>query len=218
VRLGIFGGTFDPIHRGHLSMARSAVERFRLDRLLLVPAPQPPHKPDREITAWRHRYAMAVLASQDLDRVEVSDVEGSRPGPSFTVETLEHFRHQVGPQAGLFFLMGSDSLAELPLWKDHTRILDLAHVVVAPRPGIDRNEALSSLGPEMAAHVVEDGGPGGRPAGGIFWLDWEPVDISGSEIRLRLAAGEELEDVVPAPVAAYISKYRVYPVSRSSEA
>jgi nicotinate-nucleotide adenylyltransferase len=218
VRLGILGGTFDPIHRGHLSIARATVERFGLDRLLLVPAPQPPHKPGRDITAWRHRHAMAVLASRDLDRVEVSDVEGTRSGPSFTVETLDHFRRQVGPGAGLFFVMGSDSLAELPLWKNHTRILDLAHVVVAPRPGIDRGEALAALGPEMAARIAEGGTAEEAPAGSIFWLDWEALDISGSEIRRRLAAGVALENVVSAPVAAYISKHRIYPVSRSPQA
>ncbi len=217
--LGIFGGTFDPIHRGHLAMARSAVERYGLDRLLLVPAWQPPHKTDRALTEWHHRFAMAALACQNLDRVHVSAVEKMRSGMSFTVETLEHFRHRVGPEAPILFLMGSDSLAELPAWKDHTRLLELAHILVAPRPGVEREAALAALGPELARRALreesEQGAPPADPAGSILWLDWQPVELSGSEIRRRLEAGESIENLVPPPVAAYILQHRIYPESRS---
>jgi nicotinate-nucleotide adenylyltransferase len=218
--LGIFGGTFDPIHRGHMAMARRAVERFGLDRLLLVPAWQPPHKTGRTLAAWRHRFAMAGLACQDLDRVHVSAVEKIRSGMSFTVETLEHFRGRVGPDAPIVFLMGSDSLAELPAWKDHARLLELAHILVAPRPGVERNLALAALGPDLRRRAVtesEQEGPPAGPAGSILWLDWQPLDLSGSEIRRRLGAGEPIEDLVPPPVAAYILRHRIYPESRSPQ-
>lgn len=219
--LGIFGGTFDPIHHGHLAMARAAVGRYGLDRLLLVPAWQPPHKTGRTLTAWRHRFAMVGLACQDLDRVHVSAVEKMRSGMSFTVETLDHFRARVGPEVPLLFLMGSDSLAELPAWKDHTRLLELAHIVVAPRPGVKRDAAVAALGPELARRAVTEESEEERPpvdsAGSILWLDWQALDISGSEIRRRLGAGEPVEELVPPSVAAYILEHRIYPEPRSPE-
>ena len=212
--LGIFGGTFDPIHRGHLAIATSAVEWLDLRQLLLVPAAQPPHKPGIAVTAVRHRLEMVARASEHLERIEVSAVEQTRSGPSFTVETLEHFRHREGPEAALVFVMGSDSLAELPLGKDHRRILELAHVLVAPRAGLRREDALAALGPDLSNRVAV--APEGA-AGTILWLDWEPLAISGSLIRRRLAAGESIDKLVPPPVAAYISKYRIYPEPRSPE-
>jgi nicotinate-nucleotide adenylyltransferase len=215
--LAIFGGTFDPIHRGHLAIATATRDRLGVDRLLLVPARQPPHKPERAITAWHHRFAMAVLASQELERIEASAVEGERAGRSFTVETLAHFRAEVGPEPPLLFVMGSDSLAELPLWKEHRRILELAHLVVAPRPGVEREAALAGLGPDLAGRVADARGRPGRPAGDIFWLGGPTVDLSGSELRRRLAAGASVEELVSPPVAAYISKYRIYPVRRNPE-
>jgi len=218
--LGVFGGTFDPIHLGHVAMARCAVERYRLDRLLLVPAWQPPHKAGRVLTEWQHRFAMAALACRDLDRVHVSAVEKMRSGVSFTVETLEHFRDRVGPDVPVLFLMGSDSLAELPSWKDHTRLLELAHILVAPRPGVERRTALEALGPELGRRAVkeesEQEGPPAEPAGSILWLDWQPLAISGSEIRRRLSLGESIEELVPPPVAAYILQHRIYPEARST--
>jgi len=219
--MGIFGGTFDPIHRGHMAMASSAVQSYGLDRLILVPAWQPPHKTDRALTEWHHRFAMAALACQDLDRVHVSAVEKMRSGMSFTVETLEHFRDQVGPDAPILFLMGSDSLAELPAWKDHTRLLELAHILVAPRPGVERQAALAALGTDLARRAVLPGsekeGRPTDPAGSILWLHWQPLEVSGSEIRHRAGAGEPVEDLVPPPVAAYILQHRIYPESRSME-
>jgi nicotinate-nucleotide adenylyltransferase len=219
--LGIFGGTFDPIHRGHVAIARRTVQRFGLDRLLVVPAWQPPHKAGRALTPWQHRFAMSALACKGLEQVRVSAVEKMRSGTSFTVETLEHFRERVGTGAAMLFVMGSDSLAELPLWKEHTRLLELAHLVVAPRPGVRREAAVAALGPELARRAVpeegEQAGPPRDPAGSILWLDWEALDISGSEIRRRARAGEPIEDLVPPAVAAYISRYRIYPESRSPE-
>jgi nicotinate-nucleotide adenylyltransferase len=218
--LGIFGGTFDPVHCGHLAMARRAVERYELQRMLLVPAWQPPHKKGAMITEWQHRFAMVELACQFMERVQASAVEKQRSGMSFTVETLEHFRGQAGPDVPILFLMGSDSLADLPGWKEHRRLLELAHLVVAPRPGLDRRRSAEALGAGLSSRIVaeedEHPGPPAEPAGSILWLDWKPVDISGSEIRRRIRAGEEITGLVPAAVAAYISKHRVYPEPRST--
>ncbi len=215
--LGIFGGTFDPIHRGHLAIATSVVEGLDLARLLLVPASEPPHKPGVAVTDFRHRLAMVAAACEPLDRIEVSAVEQERSGPSFTVDTLEYFRNQEGPKVPLVFVMGSDSLAELPLWKDHRRILELAHVLVAPRPGLRREEALAGLGPDLASRVSTHGSKAAleEPTGSILWLDWTPLDISGSRIRRMVASGEPIEELVPSSVAAYISRYRIYPEPRS---
>jgi nicotinate-nucleotide adenylyltransferase len=218
--LGVLGGTFDPVHGGHLAIARAAQERFAPERFLLMPAWQPPHKPGEVITPWHHRFAMAVLACQDIDGVEASAAEGLRRGPSFTVETLEALRRDLEPDDPLLFLMGADSLAELHLWKEHRRLLDLAHLVVAPRPGTDRDRIRSGLEPGLAARWVplgaEERAAGGslEPAGQIFWMEMPPVDLSGSRIRDRVRSGEPLGGLVPPAVAAYIFKYRIYPAPR----
>jgi nicotinate-nucleotide adenylyltransferase len=216
VRLGLFGGTFDPIHRGHIALARSVRDLFDLNRLLLLPAWVPPHKLGAEVSEWRHRFAMAELACGEVDRVEPSGLEGSRPGPSYTVETLEQFRAELATSDPLLFLMGADSLAELASWKDHRRILDLANLVVAPRAGADRAAILAGLDAEARERVVVVGPPGADAAvpvpaaGRIYWVDLPLVQISGRDIRRRVSAGTSIGGLVPETVEAYISKYELY--------
>ena len=216
MRLGILGGTFDPIHRGHLSFAAAVRDRFDVSRVLLVPARMPPHKADEPMSPWPHRFAMTAVGCLELDRVEASPLEGSRSGPSYTVETLARLRSQAGPDAPLLFLMGSDSLAELPSWKDHRRILELAHLVVAPRTGADRSAAAAALGEEAKDRVVDSSlefrtEPGKlAPAGMIFWTDFAADEVSGSDIRRRARDGSPIRGLVPESVEAYILKYGLY--------
>lgn len=214
MRLGILGGTFDPIHAGHLAIAAGVRDLFALDRLLLLPAWVPPHKQGEPITPFPHRFAMSALASLGIDRVAASPEEGMRPGPSFTVDTLARLRETLDPADPLLFVLGSDSLADLPTWRDPQTILSLANLVVAPRGGNDPAAIAAALPGDLAARLVRLGkGEQPRPlppAGRIYWAALPQVAVSGTEIRRRVREGHPIEGLVPASVAEYISKYELY--------
>src|SRR3954447_146346 len=156
-RIGIFGGTFDPIHVGHLIVASEMRWVLDLECILFIPAAQPPHKTHQEITADRHRLAMVRLATADNKQFEVNEIELHRDGASYTADTLEELAGDH-PQADLFFLMGEDSLRDLPRWHDPERIVRLAQIGVATRPGIDVDLAAVHMaipGSEGRLHLVE---------------------------------------------------------------
>jgi len=189
LRLGLLGGTFDPPHRGHVAVGLAAL-RAGLDRVALVPARRPPHKDPVGITAPFHRFAMAALAVDGEERLVVSAFEVMREGPSYTIETVEHYL-AAGHEVTL--IMGADSLAEIETWKEADRLASLARIAVYPRAGVD---------PELAA-----GTPG---AAGLLRLEGPAVDVSSTDVRRRAGAGEPLEGLVPAAVARYIHKHRLY--------
>jgi nicotinate-nucleotide adenylyltransferase len=212
MRLGIFGGTFDPIHNGHLACAIAARDRFRMDRLLLLPAALPPHKQGDRLTEFSHRLAMAALAARGIAGVEASSDEALRVGPSFTVDTLARFRATLDASDPLLFLLGSDSLAELHTWRDPAGILRLANLVVAPRPGAPPAQVEAALPADLRARLI----PAGLPvepvpaAGKVYWLEIPGRSVSGTEIRRRIREGAALEGLVPEAVAAYISEQKLY--------
>lgn len=213
--VAIFGGTFDPIHDGHLRVALAVRDRFDLERVLLLPAWCPPHKQGEVLTPWGHRFAMAAIACLEVEAVEASPAEGYLAGTSYTVEMLERFRTDCGPVEPLLFVMGSDSLAELPSWKNYPRILELANLAVAPRPGTGRLRALNALPADIAVRFDEaepDDAPAAAlpPAGRIYWVEMDPVDISGSGVRRRIQEGEKATGLVPDAVATYIARYQLY--------
>jgi nicotinate-nucleotide adenylyltransferase len=212
MRLGIFGGTFDPIHRGHLACAVAARDRFRMDRLLLLPAALPPHKQGEHVTAFRHRLAMVALAARGIDRIAASSDEALRVGPSFTVDTLARFRATLDPSDPLLFLLGSDSLAELHAWRDPAGILSLANLVVAPRPGASPAQVAAALTADLRARLIPPDLPIEPlpPSGNMYWLALPEQAVSGTEIRRRIRAGAPLEGLVPDAVAAYISEQELY--------
>jgi nicotinate-nucleotide adenylyltransferase len=192
-RIGVFGGTFDPPHLGHLVLAEWAWARLRLDRVLFVPAGVPPHKRGRRLSDPAHRLAMVRLALRGNPALVVSDLEARRAGPSFTVDTLRalHARH---PGARLFLLMGADSLADFPTWRDPAAIGRLATLVVAARP-------------------ARPGGRSRSPGSGsprVVYLDNPLVDISSSALRARARSRLPLRYLVPDPVAAYIARHGLY--------
>lgn len=191
MKIGVFGGTFDPIHWGHLVLAEEARLAAGLDRILWLPAARPPHKADRSLAAWEHRVAMVRLATCETPEFEVSDLEGQAEGPRFSFETLEALV-ATRPEAELAFLLGSDSLLDLPGWRRPERILELARLVVLPRPGF----AL-----EAAPAALRDR---------VFMVDGVQVAISSTLVRARVATGAPLRYLVPAPVRAYIEQHGLY--------
>jgi nicotinate-nucleotide adenylyltransferase len=197
-RIGLFGGTFDPPHVGHLVLAEYARDRLRLDEVHFIPAGQPPHKPGTRITRAAQRVAMARLAVRGNRAFAVSTLETRRGGPSFTIETLRKVSAD-SPRARLFLLMGADSLDEFATWREPEAILRLATLAVAGRPGA----AARALPRGRAASAR------GRHAR-IEWLDNAEIAVSSSIVRTRVRAGRSIRYLVPDTVAAYIARHRLY--------
>jgi nicotinate-nucleotide adenylyltransferase len=194
--LGILGGTFDPVHHGHLAIAEDARETLGLERMLLVPAALPPHKPGRPITAAEHRLAMAEVAVADNPALAVGPIEVERGGVSFTVDTLDALRRQGCDD--LWFILSSEALAGFPAWRDPGRILELARLAVVPRGGASG----------LDAAWVRDRFPGQQDR--FRFLPGPLLPISGSVIRRRVAAGRSIRYLVPDGVARYIAQHRLY--------
>jgi nicotinate-nucleotide adenylyltransferase len=201
VKVGLFGGGFDPIHRGHLEVALAARSGLGLDRVLFLPTAQPPHKPGHRFAPALARYAMVELALLDQPELEVWDVELAPGGPSYTIETLERFAaERPGDEALL--LLGSDALAGLGTWRRWSEILGRVRLAVVERPGAARGAVLAGLAAEVA----------GRLAGArVEWVAHEPHPASATEIRRRLGAGEPIpEGWLDARVLTFLRKYRLY--------
>jgi nicotinate-nucleotide adenylyltransferase len=193
MRLGLFGGTFDPIHVGHLILAESCREACDLERVWFVVAGSPPHKLSVGRTPVAHRIEMVRIAIAGHPAFEVSELEASRPGPNYSVETLEAV-HRERPDDELFFLIGADGLADLPLWRQPQRILELATLVVVNRP-------------DAAAGAPIAPGQRSRP---IQHVAIPSIGISSSDLRRRIAERRSIRYQVPRGVEAYIEANRLY--------
>jgi len=196
VRLGVLGGTFDPPHTGHLVLAEQAREQLTLDRVLWVPAGDPWRKSSVEVSAAEHRCAMVRLAIQDNPAFELCTLEVDRSGPSYSVDTFSTLA-ETHRGSELFFILGLDSLRDLPAWREPQRLLGLTRLAVAPRAGERLTEAeLEELLPGLAERVA--------------WVEMPRIDISATELRWRAAEGRSLRYQVPAAVEAYIREHRLY--------
>lgn len=197
MRLGVFGGTFDPVHYGHLVAAEEVRYRLRLDKVLFVPAGMPPHKLDHDITPTRHRLAMLELAIASNPGFALSRVDIDRHGPCYTVDTLALLHEEYGPGTELFFLMGMDSLADLLTWKEPERLIRLAWIVVVGRPGFQADvDELDKVLPGAAERVCI--------------VDTPLMEVSSSDIRQRVREGAPIRYQVPEAVEAYIRAHRLY--------
>jgi len=215
-RIAIYGGTFDPVHSGHLEIARSVTRFFGIDEFLFVPAMVAPHKLDREVLPALHRYAMLALATRAESRLCISTFELDSPGRRYTVDTLFHFRSRFGESADLFFVMGADSWAEITTWREWRRLMTLANLIVVTRPGYEISAAPATA--ETAASIVDLRGvtefSGAREPGSqkVFLSDAVMIDVSATDIRRAVSENdnEKLTRLVPLEVAEYIRKYRLY--------
>ncbi len=200
-RVGIFGGTFDPIHLGHLEIASAAASRHQLDRVIFVPARQQPIKPASPAASGDHRLAMIRLAVGEDPTFEASECELRRQGPSYTVDTIRAFREEFGPEADLFFILGSDSVRELPRWRDLEGLADMCTLAVAARPGWPC-DALDTLTGRLGAERVD--------AIKAAALQTTACDIASTTVRERLARGGRIDELVPPAVAEYIEQNKLY--------
>jgi len=196
-RIGVFGGTFDPIHIGHLILAEEAWFQLGLDCVYLAPSGDPPHKQDRRLLPVQHRLCMAELASADVDYLKVSRIDADRPGPHYTVDMVRLLRQQLGPDVEIYFLMGMDSLRDLPQWHDPHWLVENCTLVALSRHDVelDWNRLNAAL-------------PGIRDR--VIILDMPELEIASHTIQLRVRAGQPIRHQVPRLVEAYIYKHGLY--------
>ena len=212
MRLGILGGTFNPIHLAHLRVAEEVREVCTLDQVLFLPAATPPHKSVAEATPFAERMAMVELAIADHPDFAVSDLEGRRRGKNFSVDTLEILQRER-PGDELFFIIGMDSFRDLATWHDYRRIFTLANIVVAPRPGVAETPPGERLPVAMRDQFCyDDQSKIWRHAGGttLIFLEETYLDISSTRIRQLVAAGRSIRYLVPPAVAEYIRRRGLY--------
>lgn len=191
LRLGVMGGTFDPIHHGHLVAASEAALRFALDEVVFVPTGQPWQKQGCEVSSAEHRYLMTVIASASNPDFTVSRVDLERAGPTFTIDTLRDLRAQRGSDVDLFFITGADALSQILTWKDSDELFELAHFIGVTRPGHDLSGD-------------------GLPADRVSLLEVPAMAISSTACRQRVRRGEPVWYLVPDGVVQYIGKYGLY--------
>ncbi|PYH01466.1 nicotinate-nucleotide adenylyltransferase [Arthrobacter stackebrandtii] len=188
LRIGVMGGTFDPIHHGHLVAASEVASVFKLDEVIFVPTGEPWQKAKNKVSAAEHRYLMTVIATAANPQFTVSRVDIDRPGPTFTIDTLRDLR-EMRPDAELFFITGADALAQIMSWKDSDELWELAHFVGVTRPG----------------HVLDDMG-----RSDVSLLEVPAMAISSTDCRQRVGAQNPVWYLVPDGVVQYIAKYGLY--------
>jgi len=212
-RVGVLGGTFDPVHNGHLAVAEAACRGLDLDGLLLIPAAVPPHKRELPITPFAHRLTMLRLAVADRAGLYVSSVEADRGGPSFSVDTLVALRGVLGRDVSLFFLVGIDAFGEISTWKEYLRLPLLAELVVVDRPAMGSprlDEAVRRQFPDYLFDSARAAWLESRGSGVIRPLTMAPLAVSSTQVRQLVAAGKPVSSLVPAPVVDYIRGHHLY--------
>ena len=213
-KVAFFGGTFDPVHLGHLMPAARASEAFGFDALVFVPTGQPPHKQGEPLTPFAHRFAMVALATQAHDTFLVSAVEADRPGPTYTFDTLCRLE-ELFPAQRHYFLMGSDSFAQIGTWHRWRELPDIARLVVLHRPTAWGDELAASAPAELRPRMRTVRSPGdtaerdGEPHP-IYLLEHEPFPIAASELRDRVRSGLPIGEWVPPEVGRYVAKHGLY--------
>jgi nicotinate-nucleotide adenylyltransferase len=195
-RVGVMGGTFDPIHVGHLVTAEEVRVKFGLDEVVFVPCGIPPHKKGYEVTPAEHRYLMVVLATASNPHFIASRVEIDRAGPSYAIDTLRFFKQHYGEGTHLYFITGADAILEIMTWRDSEELFHLCRFVAATRPGYHLDELEKRLTAEQMAHVDVVTVPG--------------IEISSTDVRQRVEAGLPIRYLVPASVEGYIYKCGFY--------
>lgn len=195
MKTGLYGGTFDPLHNGHIKVAQAAKNHLQLDRIIFIPAGDPPHKTDKQITDKAHRLNMVNLAAENVG-AEVSDWELSRKEKSYSTLTVKYFK-ELFPEDEIFFIIGADSFRDLPSWWHYRELMGLCNFVVVSRPDVDKSTFLSRFA-------------GDETPPRVFFLDNILMDISSTQIRSMVKEGEDISRLVPPYIAEYIQNNGLY--------
>jgi nicotinate-nucleotide adenylyltransferase len=212
--IGVLGGTFDPIHQGHLDAARAAHEALGLDRVLLMPARVPPHRPRAPHASAYHRFAMTALAAQDAPYLVADDSELQAEGPSYTAHTLARLAAAGHPPSQIVFIIGVDAFAEIATWYDYPRILDAAHFAVVTRPG-HRFEVLDTKLPTLRSRFTPAQPVGAleraaAPETRVFLVGAPTTAVSSTDLRTALGRGDDVAGLIAPPVLAHIARHGLY--------
>jgi len=220
MRIGLFGGTFNPIHRGHLWAASEVIKRFNLDQIYLIPAALPPHKTPGSVANAHDRLEMIHLAIADLSGLTVSDVELNRPGPSYTIDTVRYFKNTLADDSRIYLIMGLDAFLEINTWKSYTELLEEIAFIVMARPDEDYpdvDQGWEILENYLSANLSADytfltargcyTSEGKQP---IYIVDIDALDISSTKIRQEIKTKKAIEDLVPPGVAEFIQSKGLY--------
>lgn len=214
-RVGLLGGTFDPVHAGHLELGRLALQKCRLTRVVFLPSASPPHKLRHRVTAFHHRVAMLRLAVAQESRFQVSEIEAQLTPPSYTIDTFALLLEKDTARREYYFIIGSDAFFDIRLWHDYQQVLAKIHFIVAARHGTEQSELqafIRSLGYEGQGDSWHNAANGTK----IVLLDREVVPVSSSTIRNNIRCGESSFENVPAAVKQYMQKYKLYSLEESS--
>lgn len=208
----MYGGTFDPVHLGHIEIARRVSQLFEIEKVIFIPAQMAPHKIGRPVTEPIHRYAMLALATQDDRQLSISTFELDAPDRRYTVDTVQHFQHVLGDETELFFIMGADSWSEITTWREWERLLTITNHIVVTRPG---HEPMTTHVGAVAKRIVDlrlAAEYRSRPEKSIYFTDVVMKDVSATGIRRLAREGrtDELTELLPGPVLEYIKKYGIY--------
>lgn len=223
MRIGIMGGTFDPIHLGHLRAAEEIYWAFGMDRIIFVPAARPPHKEEARVASAIHRYEMVSLATVFTPYFTVSPIELQREGKSYSVETVREIQRQTGPQTALYFIVGVDAFLEMSEWREAKELLTLARVIVTARPGWRLDEVERLLTPDQrrllghptfkylkVSEIEPERVEGELVPRQVLLVEVVSLDIASREIRQLVEEGRSIRHLVPDTVAAYMAKNRLY--------
>jgi nicotinate-nucleotide adenylyltransferase len=211
-KIGLFGGTFNPIHYGHLRPAEEIYESFQLRQVIFIPAAHPPHKAGKILSAPL-RVEMVRRAIADNPHFSLSEVEIQRPGKSYSIETVTYFREQFGPETHLYFIVGLDAFLEIETWKEYPALFRLCHFIIMTRPGFEKNFSPGLLPVELAKNFCYDAHKGGyaHPSGCfVFPKEITALDISATKIRKNLDKGLSVKYLLPPSVEAFIHAHKLY--------
>ncbi len=197
-KIAVMGGTFDPIHYGHLVTAEAVMHEYQIDRVLFIPSGQPPHKAGKTVTAAEHRYLMTLLATETNPQFFCSRIEIDRQGYTYTIDTIQQLK-KMNPETDIYFITGADAFSEILTWKDPELLLSSCHFVAATRPGYSRKQAAPQIEAIMNRHKNT-----------LHYLEVPALTISSSDIRKRVSEGRPIKYLLPEAVETYIEKHGLY--------
>lgn len=210
-KIGLFGGTFDPVHNGHLAVGKAALSQLYLDQLIYIPAPAPPHKLEVHITPFYHRLAMLERAIGDKKGFSISPIEAERHGPSYTIDTLSIIRRRFESDVTFFYVIGLDAFAEICTWKHYQQLLREVSFVVIDRPSHNNATCEQIVLTELQGYTHTGEGSWGHENGStIYRLAMEPVDVSSTVVRMLLREGKSVDGLLPGRVIEYLQENRLY--------
>lgn len=195
-RIGLFGGTFDPPHMGHIELAHTVCEHFSLDKIIFIPAGNPPHKQDVKKTDKAHRYRMVQIATEKYPQFEVSDFDVKNEKPNYSYITIDHFKKKH-PDSEIFFIIGTDSLRDFPFWMKYRELAAMCRFIVVPRPGVPVSDYFKNFAPD---DIMPE----------LLFLEDFSYDLSSTSLRKKLAQGKAQDCDLPQGVLEYIAKNKLY--------